>query len=344
MLKRHAPFSILFICFACSEPLSETEIIGETMGTTYRIVVSKQSNPVQADALRTVIETTLERVNAHYSNWDETSEVSLFNASSRLDSIEISEGFQDMLDVSDRVHLATDGRFDLTLTPVIELWGFGPSGTIEQRPSAPEIEAALQTIGQDRVIERSVDGRTLKKTRPDATIYLTAVAKGYGIDAVSQALREIGATDFMVEIGGDLFVSGKTSRDTAWQIGIERPVAGQQGVQDIVTLSNVGMATSGDYRNYFEQDGVRYSHIIDGQTGRPITHQTASVTVIAETALEADAWATALLAVGAEEGVQIAADYDVNALFIVRQNSSNQSAFKLATTPGFEAYKTATEN
>ncbi|MEO1303736.1 MAG: FAD:protein FMN transferase [Pseudomonadota bacterium] len=344
MTNRIAPLLALLFCFACGNTPMPIEISGQTMGTTYRVVVTDQAMEMNAESFRVLVEATLEQVNADYSNWDPDSEVSRFNASESLEFVEISHGFRQMMSLSDAVFHATDERFDLTLTPVIDLWGFGTSGAVETRPNDTDLKAAMSLVGQTRVIERSSDGRQLRKTRPGATIYLTAVAKGYGIDAVAAALADAGATDFMVEIGGDLFVSGQSARGNKWMIGIERPEPGMRQVEEIVALTEVGMATSGDYRNYFEQDGVRFSHIIDATTGAPITHRTASVTVIAESALAADAWATALLVVGAEEGLQIAAENRVDALFIVKQNSRNGDTFEHVMTPGFGAYRQSAEN
>ncbi|MEM9422565.1 MAG: FAD:protein FMN transferase [Pseudomonadota bacterium] len=309
------------------------------MGTTYNIVIVDSDDSLDHSKLLNVVETTLKQVDGDYSNWNPTSEVSRFNAQLTTEPVPVSDGFRDMMVLANHVHEETGGTFDLTLTPVIDLWGFGPSGTVTKRPDAASLAAAMQTVGQDQVVELSEDGEVLRKTTPNATVYLTALAKGYGIDKVAQSLSEQGANNFMVEIGGDLYVTGKTSRDSNWSIGIERPDAILQSVEEVIEFSDAGMATSGDYRNYFEQDGVRYSHIIDGVSGQPISHRTASVTVIADTATEADAWATALLAVGAERGLEIAVQNDLDALFIVRQNANNENEFELISTPGFEKFR-----
>ncbi|MEO0975478.1 MAG: FAD:protein FMN transferase, partial [Pseudomonadota bacterium] len=159
---------------------------------------------------------------------------------------------------------------------------------------------------------------TLRKARAGVSIQLAALAKGYGVDAVAEALADLGWTDFMVEIGGDLRAEGRNARGEAWRIGIERPMAHARTVQEVIALSGQGMATSGDYRNYFEADGTRYAHVLDAKTGRPVDHGTVSVTVLAEDAVHADAWATALLALGVDRGLEIAERWHLAAMFISR--------------------------
>lgn len=325
---------------ACQRAPVEYQFSGETMGTSYNITVVDVPTGVEREQLALIIEATLKDVNAHYSNWDPESEISRFNKSESIDEIEISSGLALMLKHADEIYEATDGKFDLTLKPVIDLWGFGPSGRIVERPSDDDIALAQQLTGQNRVLKLSADGTRATKMDPGVSVDLAAIAKGYGIDALASALEAEGIERYMVEIGGDLFVKGETSREASWRIGIERPIAGQRILESVVEIRDVGMATSGDYRNYFEENGVRYSHIIDAATGQPITHHTASVTVIADSAMLADAWATALLAVGETRGLQIADEAGIAALFIVRDRSTDELSFSGKANALFDSYLT----
>lgn len=326
---------------ACQNQAYRIEMSGPTMGTTYNVTVITDGGQVKKETLETLIADTLKDVNASYSNWDPKSEISRFNAQQTTESVKVSQGLQDMLAAADRIHGATDGKFDLTIKPLVNLWGFGPKGRIEKQPSDTEIEFTRQKVGQSKVITMDDAALTLQKTVPNATVDLASIAKGYGIDAVSDALIKAGAENFMVEIGGDIYVSGETERKADWKVGIERPDMGSRGLEDIVEISNMGMATSGDYRNFFEENGLRFSHIIDPKSGRPITHRTTSVSVFAETAMEADAWATALLVVGAEDGLDIATQNGLAALFIVRNPATESTQYKLVSTPLYQTLRAA---
>jgi thiamine biosynthesis lipoprotein len=178
-----------------------------------------------------------------------------------------------------------------------------------------------------------VGSGSLQKTDSQTQIYLSGIGKGHGVDRVAHALAGLGLTDFMVEIGGDLYSSGRNPDGRPWQIGIEWPDVALSGVERVAKVSNLGMATSGDYRNYFEEDGVRYSHILDAKTGRPVTHKTASATVLAENAMLSDAWATAMLGLGRERGLEIAEEEDLAVLFIER----DQKSFKATPSTRFYA-------
>lgn len=333
----------IILASACERPPAEYRFSGQTMGTTYNVVVVGQAGLLDQDVLEAAVAQTLNEVNAAYSNWDPDSEVSRLNKSLSLEPIPISEGLADMVALTNDIYERTGGKLDLTLKPVIELWGFGPSGKVTKQPQASALEAAMQFVGQRTVIELSEDRTTLTKLSPEASIDLSSIAKGYGIDAVANALKEKGATDFLVEIGGDLFVSGTSARSTDWRIGIEKPIAGARALETAINLSGKGMATSGDYRNYFEDAGVRFSHIIDSQTGRPITHKTASVTVIAEDSVRADAWATALLALGADRGLDVANSENLAVLFIVRAGDKDELVFNTISNTLFEQYQSGSE-
>ena len=190
-------------------------------------------------------------------------------------------------------------------------------------------------LDRNRLLTLDPATRQLSKAKPGISINLGAIAKGYGVDAVAQVLAESGMTSYMVEIGGDLVTRGSNPQGEPWRIGIERPVITPGSVQLVVPLTNQGLATSGDYRNYFDDNGVRYSHIIDPQTGRPVTHQTTSVTVIAPNATLADGWATAMLVLGEQAGLDIAQRLDLAVLFISRNSSAEKNAYRVVQSDAF---------
>lgn len=302
---------------ACRAEADVLRFSGSTMGTTYNVVALPKAGKSDENALDRAIRAALADVNAEMSNWDPASEISRVNASAAGKALKLSPSLAQVVRSADDVHRASDGRFDVTVGPLIDLWGFGARDIMSQVPPEADITDALARVGQDRVM--TLTGDQLRKSVADAEIHLAAIAKGHGVDRVADALRGFGLTDFMVEIGGDLYASGRNPEGLPWQIGIESPVAGDRALHSVADVSNLGMATSGDYRNFFEDGNTRYSHIIDPATGRPILHPTVSATVLTENAMLADAWATAMLVLGRERGLEIAEDRGLAVVFIDRE-------------------------
>lgn len=335
-------FATLFFFAGCSFFDNDPEVLrlsGDTMGTTYNITVVDAPENVDEDTLSAAIEAMLAIVNSQMSNWDKNSEVSRFNTNTSTEPLPISAEFATVMLAASEVHSLSGGKFDVTLAPLINLWGFGPKKPGEPIPSDTEISAALTNVGQSRVLTLSESPLTLQKSTPGVSVNLSAIAKGYGVDQLAAVLRDQGIENYLVEIGGDLVAAGLNENDEAWVIGIEKPNAASQTVQLIVPVSDLGMATSGDYRNYFEKGGIRYSHIIDPTVGRPISHRTTSVTVLAENAMLADALATAMLVVGAEEGLALAEANDLAVFFISRQEDEFMTAASRAFEKHLEASK-----
>lgn len=300
---------------ACKAEDEVLRFSGLTMGTQYNVVVVPGGKRLDRDEVGAAIDIALAAVNAEMSNWSASSEISRVNAAG-ADAITLSPALAGVLEAAQAVHLASDGRFDVTVGPLIDLWGFGAGAAQPHVPADADIAAALGRTGQGRAL--TLDGQILQKTVPEAEIYLSAIGKGHGVDRVAEAIRSFGVSDFMVEIGGDLYAAGRNPAGTPWQIGIESPVAGDRALHQVADVTNAGMATSGDYRNFFEADGQRYSHIIDPATGRPILHSTVSATVVTGNAMLADAWATALLVLGRERGLEIAEAEGLAVAFIER--------------------------
>ncbi|MEL6643762.1 MAG: FAD:protein FMN transferase [Pseudomonadota bacterium] len=321
-LSRRSVLMMPIALAACKNGASVLRLTGPTMGTTFTVVAIDEERSLTEADLSGVIQTALAEVDASLSNWNPRSEISRLNATTDANAFQMSRDLATVMDAAETVHLASDGRFDTTMGPLIELWGFGAPGT-SPMPTEDAIAEALSRTGHGNVL--SLDANAVRKRRAEAQVYLAGIGKGYGADHVARAIEALGIRNYMVEIGGDIYASGRNTGGVPWQIGIETPTALGGGVHQVVGLSGLGLASSGDYRNYFEQDGRRFSHVIDPGTGHPITHQTASATVLAENSMLADAWSTAMLILGRERGREIAEAHDVAVLFIDRDGTDFRS-------------------
>lgn len=333
MSRRSFLFMTLALA-ACKRGAADLFLNGQTMGTTYSIVAVNAPNVSQAQ-LQAAVTQALADIDAKMSNWSPISEVSAINALAAGGSQPLSADMHTVLQAARDVYGATEGQFDITLGPLIDLWGFGASAPTGAVPPEQQVAQAQGLAGLTRALTWT-DSQVTKNLN-GAGIYLSAIGKGFGVDRVGATLRHLGITDYMVEIGGDILASGRNAEGNPWQIAVETPDALQRGIEQIVGISNVGLATSGDYRNFFEEDGKRYCHILDSQTGRPIIHDTASVTVVAENAMLADAWATALLALGVKRGMEIANAHQISALFIDRNTTSGHTKFVPQASATFDA-------
>jgi thiamine biosynthesis lipoprotein len=209
------------------------------------------------------------------------------------------------------------GAFDITVGPLVNLWGFGPDPMLFVAPDAVLIRQTLTKIGYQKLLFDDQNQR-VKKIEVSLYLDLSAIAKGYAVDKVGALLEEYGISHYMVEIGGELRLKGHNIKQKPWRIAIEKPSSEQRVIQKVLPLSNISLATSGDYRNFFESEGVRFSHTIDPRSGSPIRHDLASVTVLSETTMKADALATALMVLGDEEGGRMAERENIAALFIIK--------------------------
>lgn len=329
MLNRRAVIALPFVLAACKGRDSVLELVGQTMGTTYSVKAVDHANAVSPDAFKAAVDSALAVANASLSNWDAGSDVSRLNAAGAA-PMAVSQPLYDVARAAEDVRLASAGAFDVTIAPLIKAWGFGAGGTPGATPSDEAIEAAMAKTGQGGAL--TFGAGTLQKAHHDSQFHLPGIGKGHGVDLVAEAIRALGIEDFMVEIGGDLYAQGRNPDGLPWQIGVETPNPADSRLQQIVALKGHGMATSGDYRNYFEAGGQRYSHIIDPATGAPVTHATASATVITDNAMMADAWSTAMLVLGHENGMALAVENDLAVLFIER----GDEGFAAHATPAFE--------
>lgn len=324
---------------ACGDTKSSAKVLelnGSTMGTGYKITAIDYDGKIDKRDLEMAVEKSLLDVNAKLSNWDPSSEISRFNALNSTNPVQVSKSLAEVVRASREINSASDGQFDITLGPVIEAWGFGARNDSRSvAPDAQLLSSAMEAAGQTGNLK--LEGTLLAKSKTNTELFLPSIGKGYGVDQLANVVRSFGMKDFMVDIGGDTYVSGQNTSGNKWQMAIETPNAMTRQAFKVASVSNLGMATSGDYRNYYEQGGQRYSHIIDAKTGRPVTHRTASVTVLAENTMMADGWATALLAAGTKRGMEMANDLKLAAMFIDRTSSNLDDGFKAYTSANFDA-------
>ncbi len=293
---------------------------GPIMGTSYAIkVVGRNLSPADKKPIEKVVLEAMNSVNANMSTYREDSELSRFNASESTQPQQLSADTLEVVSMAQKISVLTGGRFDVTVGPLVNAWGFGPSGPQEE-VSDEALSELLSFVGYEKLQIDSV-GQTLRKSHPKTYVDLSAIAKGYAVDKVVDAIESLGHQNYMVEIGGEVFAKGTNPKDEPWRIGIETPSAHAPGIFEVVTLSANALATSGDYRNFYESKDKRYSHTIDPKTGRPVKHNLASVSVLAQSCAEADAMATALNVLGPIDGPKLAEKQGIAALFIIRSES-----------------------
>jgi len=294
-----------------------TKFSGLTMGTSWSVKVVDLPKTVDPSTVDSSIRKTLAEINRSMSTYDPQSELSQFNSSSSTDWFTASDALVEVIATAIEVSKLTDGAFDVTVGPLVNLWGFGPPGARSKAPDENEIESARARTGYTNMEVRQTPA-AIRKQLPGLYVDLSAIAKGYAVDRIADLLEQQGIESYLVEIGGELRGKGQNESATSWCVGIERPSATERGLYAAVEIDGAGLATSGDYRNYFEQDGQRYSHTINPVTGRPVTHRLASVTAVTASAMRADALATALMVLGPEDGYALAEREDIAVFFIVK--------------------------
>lgn len=295
---------------------------GTSMGTTWHASVRAQG---PAEPIWAAIQGALDQVDARMSTWKPDSELSRLNAA-EAGAHPISDELAAVLAIATEVNLASSGAFDVTIGPLVDAWGFGPLKE-GAPPSEEELAALRERIGPDRLV---LSGPTeVQKLRADVHIDLSAVAKGHAVDRAALALDSLGLDNYMIEVGGEVRARGTNPDGLPWQLGIERP-DGSSVVEEVVPLRDMALATSGDYRRYREVAGQRVAHTLDARTGQPLRHNLASVSVLDPSCAWADAWATALLVLGPDEGMALAERRQLPVLFILREATGFQT--KTSTT------------
>ncbi|MBY6187007.1 FAD:protein FMN transferase [Marinobacter hydrocarbonoclasticus] len=327
-----APLGLALLLLGCAPAQQVVSIQGNTMGTSYHISWVQPQTPVEKLTLQAAVDARLEQVNDSMSTWRKDSLISQFNRHDYITPMRIDDDFIRVMREAFRLAELTDGALDVTVGPLVNLWGFGPDGRIESAPSPHEIADAKARVG---VAHLNLDGHFLSKDRPDVYLDLSSIAKGYGVDVAAEVLEQRGIHNYLVEIGGELRLKGQKPENKPWRIAIEQPDEDGREVFNVIEPGEMAVATSGDYRNFFEEDGRRFSHLIDPRTGEPINTRLASATVLAPSSMTADGLATAFIVMGTEPALAVAEREGLPVMLIEKSQEGYQVHYSSAYKPYF---------
>jgi thiamine biosynthesis lipoprotein len=302
---------------ACDSSPKKVQLKGAVFGTTWTVTYHGEPDALTDIDVEQAITGAFSVVDDSMNNYRESSTLSQLNSLPAGEVFEVDWDFALVFNTAIDIHQATAGAYDPSVSPLINLWGFGPEGVTES-PKDEQLAIAKSHSGLNQ-FAWDLSDRSFLKRNTRATLDLSSIAKGYAVDLAGDALDEIGVANFMLEVGGEIQTRGVSPRGDHWRLAIENPIrAGVGKPYAAVAVSNVGIATSGNYRNFFEVDGKRFSHLIDPRTGYPIEHDLVSATVIHPSTMVADAWATALMVVGTAEALRLANLYDLSVYLISR--------------------------
>ncbi|MCK2184994.1 FAD:protein FMN transferase [Halomonas getboli] len=335
---RFAFLTLLLVALlaGCSERTLETPvgIEGDIFGTFYQVEISDPITASRRDELKAGILDELHGVDASMSTYRDDAELVAFDHSPLGEWQTLSAPLIEVLSIAHRVGEASGGAFDVTVGGLVNLWSFGPEARPREVPADDLIEQRLAEVGMD-TLEIDADHGRARRLK-DVFVDLSGVAKGYATDRVAAYLASQGIDNYLVNIGGELEVAGhRDDEGDPWRIGVEIPRDGRPRAKFVLPLEDTSVATSGDYRNYFEENGRRYSHTIDPRTGRPIQHRLASVTVVDDSNARADAWATAMSVLGEDEGMDLAVERGLAVLMLVRNDAGD--GWNSQASPAFAA-------
>jgi FAD:protein FMN transferase len=325
---------IIILLASCSpSPLPEVHLTGPTMGTVYNVKYVPAAG-IDSSELQTKIDSILLEVNRLMSTYMTDSELSRFNQWHSTAPFPLSAQTLEVMQEAKRLGEMSEGLLDVTVGPLVNLWGFGPQARPEKIPSTLEISLAQQHIGLDKL---TLGTTWASKSDVDLYVDLSTIAKGYGVDQVAALLEAQHLDNYLVEIGGEMRLSGKKANGQEWRVAVEKPVTSERAVERIISVGNNAIATSGDYRNYYEEDGKRYSHLINPNTGYPIEHNLVSVTVLHPSSMTADGLATALSIMGKDKALAVAEANQLAVLLITKEDNN----FKEYTSPKFDEIVTS---
>ena len=293
-------------------------ISGQTMGSSYHITAVRQPHQADAAGLQPLLEQRLAQLDLVFSQYRPDSELSKLNNDQKKTKVTLSPELAQVLAASLLIGQASGGALDVTLGPVIDLWGFGKDAALPRRPDPAALAQARARSGLDKI---KLQGRELEYSHPAVELNFNAIAPGFAADEIAGLLIALDYSGFLVDIGGELIAHGTKLDGSPWVLGIERPDPIGRKVYKKIALTNKALATSGDYRNFFEEAGHRYQHSLNPQTGEPVTHQLASVSVIHDSVMMADGWATAIMVLGPEAGLKLAEAQGLGVFLIWREGA-----------------------
>jgi len=305
-------------------------IAGATMGTTYHVKLMDPQGQKSTNDWQQKFDTQLEQINQLMSTYRPDSEISRFNTLQSTDWFPVSEETLSVITKAQQISKLTAGAFDVTVGPLVDLWNFGPNKKTRAIPDDAAIQNILQQIGYQQLEVRAAPP-ALRKTVPGLRCDLSAIAKGYAVDQLCELIEAEQIRDYMVEIGGEVRTAGTKAEGNPWLLGIAAPTENQIALQRVIQMTDQALATSGNYRNYYEIDGKRYSHTIDPRTGQPVEFEMAAVSVLADRCMDADAWATAIMVLGPEAGYNLAVEQHLEVFLLLRQDDKIIERM----TPGF---------
>ncbi|MCA9039757.1 MAG: FAD:protein FMN transferase [Planctomycetaceae bacterium] len=335
---------MVFFCAllaGCGSKSSSTpvRISGKTMGTFYDVRFDKLPEGESEKSVQQKIETELNRINDLMSTWKPDSQLMQFNNSTSTDWYPVDPDVSKVVGHAIKMSWVTEGRFDVTVGPLVELWNFGVPKEDFHVPTDEELAAIKDRIGWQLVTTRKIQP-ALKKSHPQVFLNLSAIAKGFAVDQVGAVLEQTGIHNYLVNIGGEMSSRGKKANGELWSVAIEQPTSTADAAPSVLKalpLENMALATSGNYRNFYEDaSGNRYSHTIDPRTEKPVTHHLLSASVLAQDCMQADALATGLMVMGPEEAQRMGEERDL-AIFLVFRTSEEGSQIEWAS-PRFEKY------
>lgn len=305
------------------------------MGTTYEVVATRLPPGVSEADVARLVRRELDAAHANLSTWQPDGAAARFNATPGTDWHPVPPELAAAASLARDLGAETRGAFDVTVGPLVRAWGFGAGSTPRATPSQSEIDRLLPRVGYD-LLEVRLEPAALRRTVEGVELDLDGIAPGLAVDRIAEGLEALAVTDYLVEIGGEVRARGRSPAGRPWRVAVEAPLTGEREPYALIELEGRAVSTSGDYRDFRLQDGVRVSHTIDPRTGRPVTHSLASVTVVASTAARADAYATALMVLGPEAGAAYARERRLAALFVVR---TADGGWREQATPEFDVWR-----
>lgn len=312
---------ILIIAFliGCDQATKPWFFEGSTMGTTYHITLVKVPQQVKEIQIKQEIDKLLAEVNQQMSTYKKDSELSLFNQNQSTDWIPVSKALFTVIEEALRVSELSDGAFDVTVGPLVNLWGFGPKWSEEKVPSQEQINQAKQSVSY-QYLSLQQNPLAVRKAKPDVYVDLSGIAKGYGVDVIADFIEKQGILNYLIEIGGELRTKGSNPQGEPWKVAVEKPIPNIRAAQTVIPVHDAGIATSGDYRNFFEMNGRRFSHIIDPKTGEPVQTNVVSATILdSKSCMTADAWAKVPIVMGAEKALALADRENIAMYLLIKE-------------------------
>lgn len=329
-------FTVLIVTFlvGCQQTNKPLFFEGATMGTTYHITLVKVPQDLKENDIKQELDRLLAEVNQQMSTYKKDSELSLLNQNKSLEWIPVSKALYTVIQEALQVSELSDGAFDVTVGPLVNLWGFGPKWREDKMPSQEEINEAKQKVSY-KYLSLQTNPLAIKKARPDVYIDLSGIAKGYGVDVLANFLEKQGVLNYLIEIGGELRTKGSNPQGEAWKVAVEKPIPNIRAAQTVIPVHDSGIATSGDYRNFFEVNGRRFSHIIDPKTGEPVQTNVVSATILTtNSCMTADAWAKVPIVMGAEKAIALADRENVAMYLLLKEGDQ----FVTKTSKAFQTW------